>query len=136
MGEAQGLAAIDDMIRRLRGLPRAFEEAAPELASMAKRATDRAIAEGHSLDGKPWLPTKAGNKPLANAAKAVRAYVNGSFIIIELSGYEVFHNYGTHRVPARPILPSVDGMPLSLGIAIRKGIVKGWTAKMGGTPRA
>jgi hypothetical protein len=135
MGEAQGFAAIDDMIRRVRGLPDAFDEAAPEIARMAKRETDRAIDESHSLDGKPWKPTKAGTKPLAYAAKAVRTYVDGQWVIIELSGYEVFHNYGTKRVPARPILPSVDGMPLKLGIAIRKGIVKIGSAHLGGGGR-
>lgn len=134
MDNAPGFAAIDDMIRRVRALPAAFEEQAPEIAVLAKSETDRAIAESRSLDGIAWAPTKEGTKPLANAAKAVRTYVAGRFVIIELTGYEVFHNYGTSRVPARPILPSRDGMPLKLGEAIRKGIVTKWSKQMHGGP--
>lgn len=131
----QGFAAIDDMIRRLRGLPDAFAEAAPDIARAVKREIDDAIAESRSLDGKAWAPTEAGTKPLANAAKAVRVYVEGQFIIAELTGYEVFHHYGTGRLPARPILPTRDGMPTKLGEAIRRGIVTKWGTQMKGGAR-
>lgn len=128
---AAGFAAMDDMIRRLRGLPEAFQKAAPELAKALKREADQAVAEGRSIDGKPWVAKKDGGKPLEHAADAIRVYVSGSFIILELSGVEVFHHYGTAKVPQRSILPTQDGMPPRLGKASVAWSVKVFNDQVG-----
>lgn len=127
-----GYAALDDMIERLRGLPAELEAAAPGLAQDFKAEADRAIAEGRSVDGVKWAPKKDGGRALVNAAKAVRAYATGALIFLEVRGVEAIHNFGTKRVPARPILPSGPGVPLKLGQAIRKGLVQAFEKRMGG----
>jgi hypothetical protein len=127
-----GFAALDDMVTRLRALPAEFQSAAPELARDFKAEADKAVAEGRSLDGVPWAPKKDGGRALVHAAKAVRAFVSGTFIVLEVSGIEAIHHYGTQRVPARRILPVGAGVPLKLGQAIRRGLVKKWDAAMRG----
>jgi hypothetical protein len=114
---------MDAMVARLRGFPDAIRAAAPSIAHSAKQTIDENIAAGRGPDGAPWKATKDGHAPLAHAAGAVTSRATGTTLILELTGKEVWHHFGTRRVPARPILPTL-GLPLSMKEAIKRGIVQ------------
>jgi hypothetical protein len=119
-----GFATLDEWIAQLRAAasPAAPAAIAQQLVPVVRAEIDQAIREQRSVDGTPWPPTKDGHAALQNAMKAVTVSAIRSTILIRLSGPEVFHHFGTHRVPARPILPR-GGMPDRLGNAIRRGVV-------------
>lgn len=103
-------------------MPDMVDAAAPEIATVLESAIHESIAGGKSLDGQAWAPTKDGRQPLQNAASAVTVSVMGRTILIQLTGYHVFHQFGTSRLPRRPIIP-MGGLPDRLGNAIRKGLI-------------
>jgi hypothetical protein len=130
---AQGFATLDDWIKRLETLPDGVKAIAQELAPEVKAVIDEQIAQGVGPDGQAWKPKKDGGRALVNAAKAVTAKAIDNVILITLSGKEVFHQWGTRRVPQRAILPT-GGLPAKLGNAIRLGIVDGldaWLSRAG-----
>lgn len=117
-----GLETLDEWIGRLRSMPEMVNASAQQLVPVVRADIDRAIAEGRSVDGRKWLPKKDGGRALVNAAKAVMVEARKNVILITLTGPEVFHQFGTKRIPARPIIPS-GNLPDRIGNAIRKGLV-------------
>ena len=123
---AAGFRALDDMIARLRAVPQMADAAAPELAEAVKGEIDAQIAAGVDPQGKAWTPTREGNRPLVNAAKAVTSKALGTVILITLGSPEVFHHFGAQGKPVRQVIPQEGGLPMKLGNAIRLGIVNVW----------
>ena len=95
----------------------------PPAALEVKKHLASTIAAGTSPSGKKWEPRKNdGGKPLQNAAAAVDVRAAGKTIVVELTGPEVFHQYGAGAAPVREIIPKeVDE---KLGQAIQRGVVK------------
>lgn len=129
-GNHAGVAAVDEMIARLRGFPDAIRAEAPAIAKRVQAAVEEDIAAGRAPTGTPWKPKKGGGRALVHAAKALTVKAIGTVILLTLEGPEVFHNFGTHKVPARPILPSSSSVPLKLGQAIRLGVVEAFRKKV------
>lgn len=120
---SQGLSSIDDMIARLRGLPKAIEAEAPRIAAAAKAEIDASIAAGHGAGGEMWPLKKDGSRALVNAAKAVTSKAVGTVLLFILEGPEVWHQFGTRHTPKRPILPET-GLPVNMGAAIKRKVVE------------
>lgn len=131
MAESAGIAAIDDMISRLRGFPESIRAEAPGLAKAVQRELEADIAAGRAPDGSTWPLRKGGGKALANAAAKLTGAAIGTVLLFTLRGAEVWHNFGTRHVPKRQILPS-SGLPTNLAVAIKKGVVEVFKSKVGG----
>ena len=119
------------MVRRIRAVPKLAQEAAPEVAEIVRAHLEQGIAAGRAPDGSSWQLTKHGRKALAGAAKALAVRAVGSMVLVVLSGHEVFHHYGTKRVPKREILPS-GSLPDDLSSAIKQGLVRRFRERTGG----
>lgn len=120
--EARALQTLDEWIQSLRTVPQAIPEMAKALVPVIEGECASAVKEQRALDGYKWRPTKDGHAALQGAMGALTVRAIGTRIVLTLTGHEVFHQFGTHRTPQRPILP-IGGMPDKLGNAIRKGIV-------------
>lgn len=118
-------------IDRLRRLPGFVSAAAPELAVSMEQMIARQIALGQGPDGSPWPITKEGTQALRGAAAALSVRAIGTVLLAKLTGHEVYHHYGTKRLPKRQILPSGD-LPETIAEAFRRGLVKRFTRTMGG----
>ena len=116
-----GLAEIDQWIANIRSLPEMVNAAAPAVGEMLLAEFQRTANAGTTPEGEPWAPTKAGNRPLANAAASMQLVVSGNVIIIKITDHHVFHQFGAGS-PARRIIPA-GGLPDRLGNAIRLGLV-------------
>lgn len=116
-----GAAEIDRWIENIRSLPQMVNAAAPAVGEMLLAEFQRTANAGTTPEGEPWPPTKAGGKPLKNAAGALQLSVQGNVVIIKLTDHHVFHQFGA-GVRARRMLPS-GGLPDRLGNAIRLGLV-------------
>lgn len=120
------LDALIERVRALRTLPSAVaRRAAPKI----KAAIDAQIARGQAPDGTTWKPTKKGEKPLRNAAKAVDVTSSNSKVIVTLTGPEVFHNSGTGKDPKRQILPRNGEVPEHYARAVHEAIDEEWRAR-------
>jgi hypothetical protein len=119
---AAAFATLDQLVNDLRGagddLPRIARELVPVLEEQAREA----IASRASMSGEKWPATKDGHAPLQGAMKSITVKAIGDTIFIRMSGYEVWHQYGTKRTPKRAIIPSA-GLNAKVGNAIRFGIV-------------
>jgi hypothetical protein len=129
MNEA-GFSSLEDMIARLRGLPKAIEAEASRIAQAAKSEIDSALAEGHGAGGEAWIPRKDGSRPLVHAAQAVASKAVGTVLLFTLTGPEVWHHFGTRHTPKRPILP-IKSLPASMGAAIKRGLVEVFQKRVG-----
>lgn len=117
------------MIATLRALPGLAKDAAPVAAKQVEAAIKATAAAGTSPDGEPWAPRKAGGRAMANAAGAVSVSVNGTVLLIKLTGSEVFHHFGVRGAPPRQVIPQ-GSMPKELGNAVRLGFVEVWKTKV------
>jgi len=131
VSSSAGVAAIDDMIGRLRGFPDAIRAEAPKLAERVQEELAKDIAAGLAPTGEAWPLKKGGGKALANAAAALTGRAIGTVLVFTLRGAEVWHNFGTRHVPKRQILPS-SGLPRSMASAIRAGVVEIFKSKVVG----
>lgn len=100
--------ALRAMIAQLEALPGALtEEAAPEIARELQAEITRQIAAGTDPHGTPWDPTLKGQRPLTNAASALRVTAVGSTVVARLTGPEALHHRGAVKGgKVRQILPS------------------------------
>ena len=126
-GDMQVTAWID----RLRRLPGFVSAAAPELAASMEQMIARQISLGQGPDGAPWPLTKEGTQALRGAASALSVRAIGTVLLAKLTGHEVYHHYGTKRLPKRQILPSGD-LPATIAEAFKRGLVKRFGRTMGG----
>lgn len=104
---SDGPESLTPLIERLRELGTLPEQAAPRVAEAMLQEVTRTIAAGTAPDGTPWAPTKAGERPLRGAAKALSASASGTVALLTLSGPEVLHHEGRAKGGVRrQILPS------------------------------
>lgn len=126
---ADGNAAIDDMIRRLRAIGRMAKDGATDAAREFEAELKRSLAAGVAPGGAAWQATKAGGRPLKRAAAAVTVTAVGSVVLARLTGHHVWHHFGTAKVPQRQQLPT-GALPGSLGDAIKRGLVNFWNREV------
>lgn len=101
------MSALDDIINRLRALPRIVEEVAPELARELHEVIASNIARQQGPDGTPWPPGKEHDDVLVNAAKNLDVRAVRNVIVATLRGPEARHHLGIARGRVRrPILPT------------------------------
>jgi hypothetical protein len=90
-------AELDAFLDRLRAVEGLTEDAAPDVAKAYKakvRANVRAQVDPY---GHPWKPGDSSAVVLEEADKAVSVRVQGTTIVLELSGVEVRHHVGSAR---------------------------------------
>lgn len=110
-----GDAELQGMISRLRGMRTFAAEVATEAAPLVEAAARRSVIANTTPQGKPWAPNKKeGGRVLENAAAHITAVAMGTAIELTLEGHDVFHHFGTARVPERQVLPK-PGDPLPPG---------------------
>lgn len=129
---ADGFAALQaqiDRVRALEGLPRA---AAPECALELKDELAAQIGRGVDPYGEKWEPRKdTGDQPLQNAAKATAVVAVGTTVFCRVKGPEARHSTGTARGgTVRRILP-VSGLPHRYAAAIKRGLTRKFEQTMG-----
>jgi hypothetical protein len=103
---ADALAALDAVIEAARNLQHAPEALAKAIAPELRKEIEGNIAAGRDPEGNAWPKTKAGEKPLKNAAKALAVRTSGATVIAEITGPEALHHLGLARGHVqRRILP-------------------------------
>ena len=117
---ADGRATLQAQIARLRKLKSFVTRVAAKVATAAREEILAGVAQATGPDGKPWLPTEDGHKPLQNAGKALSAKAVGTVVLVELEGVEARPDRGKVRGGTRrPSLPTA-GLPDSMARAIEK----------------
>ena len=113
---------LDDMIASLLRLAEMPDEAAKLAAPIVEKVAKAQAADGLAPDGEAWTPKKDGGAPLKNAAKAISVEAIGNVVRVKLAGVEVLHNFGTHRLPKREIIPTRSNeIPPAYAAAIKAG---------------
>jgi len=131
---AEGDVALNAMLEHLRGLKSLPEDIARAAAADLQEAARATAAAGKTPDGDPWQPKKDGGRALVHAAEHLVAKALGKTIVLTLKGVEVFHNFGTSRLPKRQILPDGgSGIPKNVSAALRKTAGRVFSRAMGGT---
>lgn len=123
-------AALDRMIETCRSMPGMAKREAPAVASILRNTIAQSVASGTSPEGQAWAPTKSGNAPLQGAMGAVSVQVVSDGVDAIVTGHHVFHQNGTSRLPARPIIP--QSMPGVLAEETKRLFKERWEAHMGG----
>lgn len=104
---ADGFAALDAHIGRLRALPGLARRAAPAVARALQDEVQHQIAAGVGPDGKPWPKRQDGGQPLATAGKALAVGAVGTRIVLRLRGHIARHHRGIAKGGVqRQILPT------------------------------
>ena len=114
-----GLAEIEAMAARLRGLGASIEAAAPAAAQAVGDVIRANLRAGKAPDGTAWQETKKGNVPLRGAADRLEVRAVGNVILISIGGRYVYHHFGTTgrgRLPSRPVVP-LKGQPIPKPVA-------------------
>lgn len=129
---ADGFAALDAHIARIKQLPGMVERVAPAVGTALERELRANIARGVGPDGTPLQPTKAGEQPLKNAAQALRVRAIGTSVVAVLEGPEALHHRGRARGGVRrPILPTKT-IPDPVVKAIDEVVTADFKKTMGG----
>lgn len=121
------MAANQDMadwIRRLRTFDRMTPSVAKDLASALRTEVKNMPANQAGLGGSKWKPGVEGKPVLQHVPDALTVSVKGTAVVLQLSGYHVYHHFGTMHVPSRPVWPQGSLAGISLGNAIRLGILQ------------
>jgi hypothetical protein len=120
-------AQIGQIRRTLEKLARVPAAASPILAKKLQARIDAQFANGTDSYGKAWAPTKKGNHPPLTETGALRGSAQvkplpGAGVSIEVSDFKApFHQGGTSRMPARPILPTA-GPPATWNADIKAAV--------------
>lgn len=125
---------IEQMIAKLEQLGPAFlRDAMPPLVAELQREQRRTIDAGTTPYGEPWAPRKAdGGKPLRGAFDAIEWTIDGTAVILKMTGINVRHNFGgvKGRVK-RQVIPRYT-IPPAWQRAIRRVLdqrFKTWSAR-------
>jgi hypothetical protein len=118
MSGDEDLAAFAARLRSMKGLA---EAAAVEAAPLVEAEVKKTAAAGTDVDGKAWPAKKDGGRALPEAADAVTAGANGSFVILKLAGPYVYHQRAKPDDHRRPILPTSSALPPTLRAALVEG---------------
>ncbi len=106
---------LASLAAKLKAIPSLGAEIARAVAPDLLALNKASAAAGMTSDGKPWAPTKKGERALVRAADALSVTVVGDAIVLILSGINVFHN------KTRPIIvDTAAGLPKAYGDAIQK----------------
>lgn len=125
---------MHDMIAALERLADLPEDAAKRAAPIVERVAKATADAGTTPDGQAWAPKKGGGRALERASDAISVNATGTVVRVTLSGVNVLHNYGTHRLPQREIIPSRrDDLPESYARAIEDAATLAFKAAMGGS---
>lgn len=108
---ADGTAALNEQIRRLRSLEGMVERAAPGIARAVRDDITSHVASGEAPDGAKWKPKADGSAPLKNAASAVRAEARGTVIVTSVEGHHALHHLGRARGGVRRQIIPTRGIP-------------------------
>lgn len=129
------MSTLEGWAESLRTLPTGLQASVEEIRAGIESKIKADIAAGVAPDGTSWKPKKGGGRALVNAAKALSTSVSGMVIFIRLTGVEIFHQFGTHRVPRREMVPgNVGDFQQRLGDFIRRGLSSGledWLSRKG-----
>jgi hypothetical protein len=121
---AQAFAAIDGWVRALNTVPGFVKGIPAQVAPIAKREGDKAIAEHRSIDGEAWAPRKEDGAPaLEGTQKDFEAVPSGNTLWLRIKKGLTFSQFGTKHQQKRRLLPKI-GLPDNLGQAIRRGVVE------------
>lgn len=120
-----GLAAIKEMIARLRAIKELPKNIAPAIAREMKAWADANVSAGVGPDGKAW-PTRADGSPshVGSALADTSARASGTVAILRLAAPTVFRHFGAQGREPREVLPG--NFPRKLGDAIRLSALEGW----------
>ena len=122
-----------EQIDNMQDVLRALESSGPEMAAAGTRALFNAVSKDVAAGKDPntgaaFTPTKDGDKPLKNAAKALSWRIVGNVGFLVLSQHYTFHFFGTGYLPRRRA--NLQGrLPDRYGIAIQRGMVPVFEAK-------
>lgn len=127
MDHDKAVRKLQGWIADLRATPEAVRAMPQSLAPIVKARLDASISSGQSVGGKAWAPRKEdGARALQGAQKDLRVLAivgSNPAIKIVLSNGLVYSQYGTRHQQRREILDWDEGIPPTLGNAIRRGIV-------------
>jgi hypothetical protein len=129
---ADGFAALQAYIARVRSLEHFAREAAPACAEELKDELDAQIARGEDPNGAKWpLRKDTGERTLKDAAKALAVVAVGRTVFFRLRGPEARHHKGFARGGViRRVLP-VAGLPRGYALAIKRGLERRFEQTMG-----
>jgi hypothetical protein len=115
-----GLAALDDMIERLKafGASDVGARVAKKAAPLVDAAVKKTVKAGQTPMGATWKPKKDGGRPLVNAANHIQTNARGNYVSSTLTGPDVYHNIGAGRSPHRQILPQSGTIPAGVSRAL------------------
>jgi hypothetical protein len=119
----QAFATVDGWVRSLQAVPGFVKGLPAQVAPIAKREGDQAIAEQRSIDGEKWAPRKVDGAPaLQGTQKDFEAVPSGNILWLRIKKGLTFSQFGTKHQQRRRLLPKI-GLPDNLGNAIRRGVV-------------
>lgn len=133
MSNTTAMAELDGHIKRVQELADLGKRSAPAVARAVDKVFQRQIAAGTDANGKAWVPTRDGGKPLAGAGKNLVVVAVGATVFARLTNHVARHNNGRARGGiARPILPT-EGLPTEMARAIKAVMVDEFNDAMGGS---
>lgn len=121
------MAGLDSWMRALEELARVPSRAAAPVAAKLQEQIDRQFAEGVDPYGKRWAAKADGDPSYLTRSTdlhqsvVVRPLPGAGVAITVGAPYGQFHQEGTSRMPARPILPTA-GLPPSWAEAVSAGV--------------
>lgn len=95
---------LDEMIGECERLARFPEEVARRAAPRLQRALRATAAAGTDPYGKPWPPTKEGDRALPNAAKAIAVVAEGSSVRASIGAP---YSYQKRQILPTEVTPAV-----------------------------
>ncbi len=128
---ADGAAALEAHIARLRQLPGLVQRAAPEIARAVELELRLQIGAGVDPSGKALVRTAEGKQPLRGAAAALEVHVVGTVVVCSLTGVEARHHLGWVKGGIRRQILPTGRIPDPMTRAIRKVCVKHFEQTMG-----
>lgn len=126
----QAFAAMQGWIDRLNQLGDLPAEVAKDVAPALDAEIRKNISAGVDPEGKPWLPTKDGKKPLANAGAALSVKAISSVVQAKLVGHVALHHLGAAKGNIRRQLLPNARLPQPMTAAVKAVAVKRFEAKL------
>lgn len=121
-----GAAELDDMIARLRRIPRVVEEALPEAAKELETIIAGNIAAQRGPDGEPW--TKPADRTtsivLRNAMKSVTVRAIGRVLLARVVGVEARHHIGIIKGRVQRRIIPTNKAPLAMIQALKNVVFR------------